>query len=81
MGRTTPTLRMGVEEEIARLRMIFRSIEDPELRDSMLNLLERSKALVNAFQRTPAPDPIEVVVFSMIAEIYMELKRCRCRCG
>ncbi len=81
MGRTTPTLRMGVEEEIARLRMIFRSIEDPELRDSMLNLLERSKTLVNAFQRTPGPDPIEVVVFSMIAEIYMELKRCRCRCG
>jgi hypothetical protein len=32
VGRTAPSLRMGVEGEIERLRRIFSSIEDPELR-------------------------------------------------
>lgn len=75
MGRTAPSLRMGVEGEIERLRRIFSSIEDPELRKVAMESLEHATKLYNAFQRSPSSDPVEVIVFSLITELYRRLGR------
>lgn len=79
MGRTAPSLRVGVEGEIERLRKIFSSIEDPELREAAIESLEHATRLYNAFQRSPSSDPIEVIIFSLIVELYRRLRKsCGC---
>ncbi|MFZ8823384.1 MAG: hypothetical protein ACO2O0_04440 [Desulfurococcales archaeon] len=75
MGRTAPSLRMGVEGELDRLRKIFSSIEDPELREAALESLEGAVKLYNAFQRSPSSDPLEVILFSLIVELYRRLRK------
>jgi hypothetical protein len=44
---------MGVEGEIERLRRIFSSIEDPELRKVAMESLEHATKLYNAFRDPP----------------------------
>lgn len=79
MGRTAPSLRVGVEEEIERLKKIFSSIEDPELREAAIESLKHAARLYNAFQRSPSSDPVEVIIFSLITELYRRLRKsCGC---
>jgi len=79
VGRTAPPLRMGIESEVERLKRIFSSIEDPELRRTALGILDNAMKLYNAFQRSPSSDPMEVILLSLIVELYRRLeKRCGC---
>ncbi|MCD6323673.1 MAG: hypothetical protein J7L55_00995 [Desulfurococcales archaeon] len=76
MGRTAPTLRAAVRAEIARLRKLLRFVRDEELREALEDGLNHAEELHDTYISTEPPmDPMEVVLMSMIAELYRRLRR------
>jgi len=74
VGRTAPTLRAAVRAEVARLKRLIRYVRDPELREAFRNALKHAEELHDAYLATGPPlDPLEVVLLSMIVELY---RRC-----
>lgn len=67
MGRTAPTLRAAMREEIHRLRKVATAIRDPELKKAMEDLLNHATELHDAYLRTDPPiDPMEAIILSML---------------
>ncbi len=71
MGRTVPTLRSSVRREAARLRKLLGFIRDERLRNALKEGLNHAEELHDAYISTePPPDPLEVILISMIADLY-----------
>ena len=74
MGRTAPTLRAALRAEVARLERVIKYVRDPELRKALEEALKHAEVLQDAYLAAGPPlDPLEVVLLSMIAELY---RRC-----
>ena len=74
MGRTAPTLRSAVREEVRRLRSLLKHVRNDELRKGLEEGLRNAEGLHDAYLETEPPmDPLEVVILSMIADLY---RRC-----
>ena len=74
MGRTAPTLRSAVREEVRRLRSLLKHVKNDELRKGLEEGLRNAEELHDAYLETEPPmDPLEVVILSMIADLY---RRC-----
>jgi len=74
LGRTAPTLRSAVREEVRRLRSLLKHVRNDELRKGLEEGLRNAEGLHDAYLETELPmDPLEVVILSMIADLY---RRC-----
>ncbi len=78
MGRTAPSFRAALRDEVARLRRVAARIRDKELRSALDEALDAVELLHDAYvEAGPPPDPVEAVLLAMIAELYRRLKECR----
>lgn len=74
LGRTAPTLRASIDYEVLRLQRLVRHIRDKELREALKDALSHADELHDAYLTCGPPnDPMEVILLSMIAEIYRRL--------
>ena len=79
MGRTAPTLRASIDYEVLRLQRLVRHIRDKELREALKDALSHADELHDAYLTcSPPNDPMEIVLLSMIAEIYRRLRSRGC---
>jgi hypothetical protein len=74
MGRTAPSYRMAVKQELENLSRLARECTDAETKRILGELLSRFGALENALVMNPLP-PLDALLLSMLIEVYREVER------
>ncbi|MGC8572501.1 MAG: hypothetical protein ACP5L0_00620 [Caldisphaera sp.] len=73
MGRTTPSTRMAVEEEINKLLKIANYM-DYEDKDKVKEIIKEAYSLISYYQFEGLYDPLEPIILGLI--VYLA-KRCK----
>ncbi len=73
MGRTVPTIRMVIEEEITRLRKLSLYIHDPLLKKSLEEILSSCNELMAAFKAVPLESPVDMILFASLLKLYARM--------
>ncbi|MEB3764542.1 MAG: hypothetical protein GSR77_00015 [Desulfurococcales archaeon] len=66
MGRTAPSTRIPVEEELERLRRLARHLKNPRDRELLLEALDKVYDIVDAYRYTPMHDPLEPILLALV---------------
>ena len=66
MGRTAPSARIPVEEELERLRRLARHLKNPRDRELLLEALDKVYDIVDAYRYTPMHDPLEPILLALV---------------
>lgn len=69
MGRTAPSSRILVEEELDRLRRVSKHVRDPRDRELLEELLDSVHRVLDAYRYEAMGDPLEPILLAMILEI------------
>ncbi len=64
MGRTTPPGRILVENELDRLRRIAAKLRDPQDKANLLEILEYTYKVLDAYRYEPMSDPLEPIIIA-----------------
>lgn len=74
MGRTAPTLRLALREEIERLRRISRAERDPKVREALNWITSIGEKLLDAYSTEPVCDAMEVILVSALVDLFIRVK-------
>ncbi|MEB3788338.1 MAG: hypothetical protein GSR72_00405 [Desulfurococcales archaeon] len=66
MGRTAPSTRIPVEEELKRLRRLAHHLKNPRDRELLLEALDKVYDIVDAYRYTPMHDPLEPILLALV---------------
>lgn len=74
MGRTAPTLRMALREELERLKRVSRAERDPKVKEALDWIVSVGEKLLDAYSNEPVSDAMEVIVMSALVELFIKVR-------
>uniref|UniRef100_A0A7C1II17 Uncharacterized protein n=1 Tax=Fervidicoccus fontis TaxID=683846 RepID=A0A7C1II17_9CREN len=78
MGRTSPPIRVALDQEAERIRKSLEVIQDPSIRAALMDILRSYDDIIPLLMLIPPQLPIDSILLAALAKLWarvLELER------